>query len=318
MSQWSRLQSVSKTALFVLLFSGLALPQFSQAAAETEEEDEGRGDLVLNGDAICTRCHDEYEYYPVLSIGKTKHGTRADDRTPNCTSCHGDSQAHLDGSESDDGRPLTEVKYGVKSPTPIPKRNAKCIACHQGGERIHWQQGSHNLNDVACTSCHQVHTAHDKVRERTTQPQVCFTCHKQQRMDAMKFSSHPLEDGKVVCSDCHNAHGSAGVKELVRDTVVDTCYQCHAEKRGPFIWSHEPVNEDCSFCHNSHGSNIAGMLKTRMPMLCQNCHEGDVHRGLPPDENSRFTTGRACANCHTNIHGSNSPSGAVGARSLQR
>ena len=47
-------------------------------------------DLVLKGDAKCTRCHDETDSPKLLSIGKTKHGTTADGRTPTCTSCHGD------------------------------------------------------------------------------------------------------------------------------------------------------------------------------------------------------------------------------------
>ncbi len=311
MTLWPRLPSAQKAGLFVLLLSSLALPQLTQAAADE------RGDLVLNGDAQCTRCHDEYEFYPVLSIGKTKHGTRADARTPSCISCHGGSEAHLAGSETEDTRPALDIVFGVKSMTPVTEQNQTCLSCHQGGERIHWQLGAHNGNDVACTSCHQIHSEHDKVADRLTQAAVCFSCHKQQRMDTRKFSRHPIEEGKVVCSDCHNAHGSASVNALVRDSLVDTCYQCHAEKRGPFIWNHEPVNEDCSFCHSSHGSNIDAMLNTRMPMLCQNCHEGDAHRGLPPSETSRMTTGRGCVNCHTNIHGSNSPAGNVGSRSLQ-
>ena len=127
----SRLQSATKAGLFVLLVGLLALPQISQAA-----EDE-RGDLVLNGDAKCTRCHDEYEFYPVLSIGKTKHGTQADARTPSCTSCHGESEAHLAGSETEDTRPALDIAFGAKSITPVSDRNQSCLNCHQGGERIH-------------------------------------------------------------------------------------------------------------------------------------------------------------------------------------
>ncbi|WP_207063608.1 DmsE family decaheme c-type cytochrome [Motiliproteus sp. SC1-56] len=311
MSRWEWRGGLSKVAALMLFLGGLALPPTVIA------DEHGRGDLVLNGDEICTRCHDEYEYYPVLSIGKTAHGVRADDRTPNCTSCHGESQAHLDGSETSDTRPLTDIRFGDSSTTPVSARNEACLSCHQGGQQIHWQIGAHSANDVACSSCHQLHTAHDKVRDRETQPEVCFECHKEQRMEMQKFSSHPVEIGKVVCADCHNAHGSLSENSLVRTSVVDTCYQCHAEKRGPFIWNHEPVSEDCGYCHEPHGSNIDGMLKLRMPMLCQNCHEGDAHRGLPPSDDGRLTTGRACANCHTNIHGSNSPTGNVGSRSLR-
>ena len=39
----------------------------------------------------------------------------------------------------------------------------------------------------------------------------------------------------MTCSDCHNHHGSAGVKNMVRDNVNDPCYTCHMEKRGPFV-----------------------------------------------------------------------------------
>jgi DmsE family decaheme c-type cytochrome len=304
----------------MLLLSCLALPDMALAAADEEE----RGDLVMSGDAKCTRCHDEDEFYPVLPIGKTKHGTNADERTPTCTSCHGESQPHLDGSQTDENRPPSDVDFRLTSTTPVSKRNESCLSCHQGGERIHWQMSTHNSNDVACASCHQVHTEHDRVRDRQTQAEVCFDCHKQQRMDSKKFSSHPIEEGKVICSDCHNTHGSAGVKNLVRDTVVDTCYQCHAEKRGPFIWDHMPVTEDCGNCHNPHGSNISGMLKARVPMLCQECHEASSHRGvIPTDDPSATSTkastlGRGCLNCHTNIHGSNNPQDARESRSMRR
>ncbi len=298
------------------LLAGLLLALAAPAWADKHGDEAEYQDVVMEGDAICTRCHDETEYVPVLSIGKTPHGTQADGRTPTCTSCHGDSKAHLD----DENAPV-DRQFGAQSPTPAAERNAACLGCHQGGDRIHWQMSTHNANDIACTSCHQLHTQHDKVRDRVTQAEVCFACHKQQRMEVSKFSRHPVEEGKVVCSDCHNTHGSAGPKNMVRDSVVDTCYQCHAEKRGPFIWDHMPVTEDCSNCHNPHGSNISAMLKARVPMLCQQCHEGTSHRGHVPEfegSDARYTVGRGCLNCHTNVHGSNNPDAARESRSMRR
>ena len=44
---------------------------------------------ALKKDAVCTRCHDESETAPVLSIYQTRHGVRGDSRTPTCQSCHG-------------------------------------------------------------------------------------------------------------------------------------------------------------------------------------------------------------------------------------
>lgn len=316
MTKTYRTLLLGQALLTCLLLTLLMAPS---ALAQEEREYE---DLALTGDGACTRCHDELEYVPVLSIAKTAHGTVADGRTPTCTSCHGSSTAHIDNPEGTSERPPVDRRFGLASDTPVHEQNSACLDCHQGGERIHWQGSAHDSNEVACASCHELHTQDDKVRNRQEQPEVCFACHKEQRMEVTRFSRHPIPEGKVICSDCHNAHGTAGPKLLTRDSVTDTCYQCHAEKRGPFIWNHQPVNEDCSNCHNPHGTNIAGMLKWRTPFLCQQCHEPDGgHRGAIPTLGSSSVPAaeaRSCLNCHTNIHGGNSPTNNPAARSLRR
>lgn len=280
-------------------------------------------DLALKGDAVCTRCHDETEAYPVLSIGKTKHGTVADGRTPTCTSCHGASESHIKKPEGMAERPSPTVVFGEKTKTPAAERNAACLTCHRGSNRMLWSGSAHEQQDVACTSCHQVHSQHDKVRDKTTQPEKCFTCHKDKRAEISRPSRHPIKEGKVACSDCHNPHGSAGPKLMARDSVVETCYTCHAEKRGPFIWNHPPVSEDCSICHNPHGTTTPKMLKQRPPFLCQECHEPGSHQGMVPSVQSgapvlakEGTFARGCVNCHTSIHGGNSPANRSTFRSL--
>jgi DmsE family decaheme c-type cytochrome len=306
-------------------------------------------DLVLKGDAICTRCHDETESYPVLSIGKTRHRSLTGGSGPTCTSCHGESRRHVTNERAAGvrERPKPDRSFaglllatpdlmhparfaspgGQRSTTPVAEQNGACMSCHQGGMRLHWQGSVHDRRDVACTSCHQIHTQHDRVRERRTQPQVCFTCHKEQRSQVARTSHHPILEGKVSCSDCHNPHGAAGPKLLVRDSVVDTCYTCHTEKRGPFVFNHQPVTEDCAICHNPHGTINASLLKSRPPFLCQQCHEPTSHRGNIPGllagtGNAAGTRGlaqaRSCLNCHTNIHGGNNPLNNAESRSLRR
>ena len=278
-------------------------------------------DLVLKGDAKCTGCHDEVddaaptmlELHPsVLSIGKTKHGTRADGRTPTCIDCHGESEKHLK-YRGGGTPPLTDRDFRKKTKTPAEERNMACTGCHQGGNRIAWETSSHGSQDVACTSCHQVHSRNDKVMAKRTQPEVCFTCHKEQRAQINKPSHHPIVEGKMTCSSCHNVHGD-NPKQLVKASTNDTCYTCHMEKRGPFVHNHQPVSEDCGICHQPHGTNVAGLLKARAPVLCQECHSHDSHPGQAmalPNAASNSTSltgtvGRACMNCHTNIHGGNS------------
>lgn len=287
-------------------------------------------DIVLKGDAKCTTCHDENDSPEALAIGKTRHGVTADGRTPTCTSCHGDSEAHQkEAGRGDKKPPMPDVTFGAKTKATAQARNEACLSCHQKDSKRHlWEGGAHAAKDVACTSCHQVHTAHDKVRDKRTQPEVCFTCHKEQRAQVNRPSHHPIKEGKVVCSDCHNVHGTAGPKLLKRDTVNDTCYSCHMEKRGPFLHNHQPVLEDCGLCHNPHGTTVAAMLKSRPPFLCQQCHN-DVSNGHPgqigalpasptTSTSSLGSVGRGCLNCHTSIHGDNNPQGATATRRFFR
>lgn len=276
-------------------------------------------DIVLKGDAKCTRCHDEADAPALLSIGKTRHGSRADSRAPTCTSCHGESDAHTAKVENGKERPPVDRLFGKSSKTPVAARNEACLTCHQkDAKRSHWEGSVHQSRDVACTSCHQVHTAHDKVRDKRTQPEVCYACHKEQRAQVNKPSHHPIPEGKMGCSDCHNGHGSTGPKLMVRDSVNATCYTCHMEKRGPFVHNHAPVSEDCSICHNPHGTTAENLLKARPPFLCHQCHtpHGGVIASLTSQvaapttvgRNSvTVTQGRGCVNCHTQIHGSNNP-----------
>ena len=282
-----------------------------------------RQDKVLKGDATCTRCHDETEEYPVLAIGKTKHGTVADGRTPTCTSCHGESDRHVNRPPDAKERPKPDRMFGRSSPTSMEERSAACLTCHQGGKRIHWQMSAHAGRDVACSSCHQVHVQHDKARDKLTQTEVCFACHKEQRAQINRPSRHPIREGKVACSDCHNPHGTAGEKMLVRDNVNDTCYSCHMEKRGPFVRTHAPVQENCAICHNPHGTTNDNLLRVRAPFLCQQCHEPTSHRGVPGQPatitgTSANLLARGCVNCHTNIHGSNNVFNDSAERSLRR
>jgi DmsE family decaheme c-type cytochrome len=310
----------------------MALPAFAlalgiaAAAHGQQAEQAARKDLVLKGDAKCTRCHDETEEYPVLAIGKTKHGTLADARTPSCTSCHGESETHVHKPADAKERPRPDRVFKRTSLTPPEAQNQACLTCHQGGKRTHWQSSMHATRDTTCATCHQVHAAHDRVRDKLDQPDVCFTCHKEQRAQINRPSRHPIREGKVVCSDCHNPHGAVGPAMMVRDTVTDTCYTCHMEKRGPFVRNHPPVQENCAICHNPHGTTNANLLRQRPPFLCQECHEPTSHRGTVPGNvfgsgtgtNRAVILARGCTNCHTNIHGSNNPASTTNERAFRR
>src|SRR5215216_5963138 len=94
----------ARAAKVFALALGLAIA-WPAGAADKEADNAPRKDLVLKGDAKCTRCHDQGEEYPVLAIGATRHGTQADGRTPTCTSCHGESERHANRPEGLKERP---------------------------------------------------------------------------------------------------------------------------------------------------------------------------------------------------------------------
>ena len=296
----------------------------AQVAAQPAKpaETTARKDLVLTGDAQCTRCHGADAESPVLAIGKTKHGTMADARTPTCTSCHGASDTHINRPAGAKERPRPDRVFSKKSNVTAEVQNQACLTCHQGGKRIHWQGSMHAGRDTTCTACHQVHAEHDKVRDKITQAEVCLTCHKEHRAQINRPSRHPIKEGKVACSDCHNPHGSAGPSLMVRDNVNDTCYTCHMEKRGPFVRTHQPVQENCAICHNPHGTTTPNLLRSRPPFLCQQCHEPTSHRGNPASltgtSTGANTLARGCLNCHTNIHGTNNPADISNERTFRR
>lgn len=274
------------------------------------------GKYSSKGADTCLMCHKKSE--KVMDIFKGVHGSIDSSKSPmaglQCEACHGPLGKHNKGGKE----PM--IAFGPDSTLSAEKQNSVCMSCHQDDKRMAWNGGHHDNADVACASCHSVHTDKDPVLSKNTEMEVCTSCHTKQKADMNKRSSHPMKWAQMVCSDCHNPHGTLADSDLVKPSVNETCYSCHAEKRGPKLWEHAPVTEDCVTCHNPHGSVNEAMLKTRAPQLCQQCHASDGHasranfgntgQGASVGDNA-FTGGNSCLNCHSKIHGSNHPSGKL-------
>ncbi len=276
------------------------------------------------GADTCLSCHDDEAdtlTFNTAGVFKTRHAHRGDRRGPfgpgnlQCEACHGPGGRHsVDGKEVE-----TIISLKANSKQPVEQRNAPCLACHQGNARTAWHAGAHDRERLACTDCHRVHVERDAVLSKASEPEVCLRCHNKQRADFQKASSHPVRHGRMGCSDCHSAHGSASASTLNKPTVNQTCYSCHADKRGPLLWEHAPVAEDCTLCHSSHGSVRAALLTKSPPLLCQQCHSVAGHpavartgAALPGGAGGGqiFLLAGSCTNCHSQVHGSNHPAGA--------
>jgi DmsE family decaheme c-type cytochrome len=282
------------------------------------------------GEKACGECHDTEK----TLFGHTQHAKifrenpRNDVEKAVCEACHGPGSLHA--ADTKDKTKI--IGFDREWGTPVDKQNGQCLTCHSGGQRMHWPGSIHANNKLGCSDCHNpmARFSADGLMKKAGITETCQTCHQQQRAEFRKRSHMPVPEGKMTCEDCHNPHGSSNKRLLKADTVNDLCYTCHAEKRGPFLWEHAPVRENCLNCHNPHGSNQDKLLATPRPMLCQQCHSGQGNMGhqlfaantlatnmsglVTPATNttagSKRTIGRSCQNCHTQIHGSNAPSGA--------
>jgi DmsE family decaheme c-type cytochrome len=257
--------------------------------------------------AECADCHDQV----VRAFAGNPHAVAARDGAVTCASCHAGAAEHAQS-----GDPAHVFGFGRAT---AEQASEACLHCHARDRgRKFWRGSAHELADASCASCHSVHSGHGKLLARADQAETCFTCHFDVRGDVMKRSAHPLRDasrlgggGKMTCSSCHNPHGAQSRALVDARSVNDKCYECHFEKRAPVLWEHSPVKEDCLVCHTPHGSSNDKLLVSRVPRLCQQCHMQGRHQSGTLPTNSTFAFNRSCLNCHPQIHGSNSPSGAV-------
>ena len=275
-----------------------AVPVCAQQAATAE----------YVGWEVCQACHNEvtavWQQTPMGRIFLTAPRNELESR--GCEACHGPGSEHAQAGDS-----TGILRYSANSPATVEEKNESCLQCHNDGGRLHWSGSAHETRELACVQCHSVmkEISPERLLAKPTVAEVCTQCHLQRKAQAQLSSHMPLREGQLDCADCHNPHGSTGPSLLVEDSVNEVCFQCHAERRGPFLWEHAPVTESCLNCHEPHGSMNDNLLKVRAPRLCQRCHIENRHPTTPQDPTARFAFNRSCTNCHSQIHGSNHPSG---------
>jgi DmsE family decaheme c-type cytochrome len=238
-----------------------------------------------------------------------------------CESCHGPGSRHVAALQNGDPVAGTILSFRADASESATDVNGACLQCHERGDQAYWRGSAHESRGLTCTSCHSVMAKSPErgqlkaadgrsgLNFRRATTEVCLGCHPDQRAQLQRSSHMPLREGKLTCASCHNPHGSATEALLKDNSVNESCYRCHAEKRGPFLWEHAPVRENCLTCHEAHGSINEALLTVKQPRLCQQCHMESTHAASAFDARSRFVFNRSCANCHPQVHGSNHPSG---------
>ena len=295
------------------------------------------------GKEVCAGCHDQV----VAQFDRSAHSAVAlkegGTRIAGCEACHGNGAKHAEaGGGADTIRSFTRLSDSDAAQA--------CLSCHRQGHAMEWAGSQHQMAGVTCTDCHKIHQSRKVAGGLTgvegmavshaTAPaaagslakpetELCLDCHPQIRTKLMQQSRHPIREGRMTCSSCHESHG-AGIKSVKStERVNDLCLSCHAKYQGPFVFEHSPVEEGCLTCHDPHGAMVNNMLKQNEPFLCLQCHEMHFHAArvgqttpyLSPSAgliaNKNGATGfmqaynTRCTNCHVKVHGSDLPSQGV-------
>ena len=249
---------------------------------------------------VCYRCHEDMREFEQIANPHQICGPNGF----NCTTCH---DAH--------GQIREET------------RKELCLECHgDGTPTMAYHSSTHDLEGVACTDCHNPHPracvprlvdiSHTNVRRpkripmAVDEPGACYKCHQRIYGLGSMMSHHPIREGIMVCSDCHDAHGQRE-GNLKAETLNLLCWKCHAEKQGPYAYEHPPVTENCAYCHEPHGTIANNLLRQPTTFLCLRCHSGHRRRHSFGDIDNNVDMQNAfytdCTVCHSQIHGSDLP-----------
>lgn len=305
-----RFVSICLFCLFVLMAgSAWGVESIDWASIDPALE----GASPVEDTSACEECHEEYfDAYKGTVHARVLRMNLPEGAGNDCEVCHGPMSKHDDEALDLYLTKKEPTVFSFKSAGTSPAEKSRvCIRCHRGGGRIGWRGGAHESSGVSCDSCHYVMERRSDTNLQASEDatKACLDCHLNQKGQILKSAHMPVREGKMDCAACHDPHGSA--RGLLKEATVNlTCYRCHQDKRGPFLWEHAPAREDCSNCHEPHGSNNPGMLTAKGAFLCLRCHQYGGHVNLPRYNRQSATVGQGCINCHRAVHGSNHPSGA--------
>lgn len=170
----------------------------------------------------------------------------------------------------------------------------------------------------ACESCHGAGSLHvegqgDPTKIVRSSEERCFVCHMDVRARFQLQYHHPVPEGHLSCSNCHDPHGRdanawSALSEL---RPGEKCFQCHKEFKGPFLFEHDPVRDGCQTCHNPHGSPYDKLLVADQRVTCLRCHwepaTNSAGATIGGRNHSGWAVGRGtdCIDHHSAVHGSN-------------
>ncbi len=144
------------------------------------------------------------------------------------------------------------------------------------GDRTYWNGSTHETRGLMCTNCHTIMKEVSRKRQLKTafEPDTCFQCHKDRRAQMFRSSHMPLREGKIVCSDCHNPHGSATAGLLRANSINDNLLQvpCREARSVPVrtragARELRELSRSAWFDQRVHAQDLAPAAVHRVPRL---------------------------------------------------
>lgn len=228
------------------------LPELYEGFDDDPEEYEEGFFHVEKKEKVCASCHNMTSNIPTGDkvfddVSQTtcytchksivsKRNSHAPAINWRCTDCH-------DGKLGAYDTPSEDIsKYMVRDPV-----NKMCEQCHEKAKQWDNNRYVHGpVNDGRCERCHNPHGSDNAFFLRKPIWKLCTTCHAEKASGKHVISSfvfgstHPTQ-GKpdpsrpgreLVCSGCHNPHGSSGVSLLRMKGSVpfNVCQRCHDKR----------------------------------------------------------------------------------------
>ena len=129
-----------------------------------------------------------------------------------------------------------------------------------------WSFGQHAKAAIACSGCHTIHVSRTptglegrgKRIDRVST--MCATCHTDVMARFRMPSHHPVTEGAMSCTSCHDPHSGERTSLVMAQPAL--CIQCH------------------SVADNRHavGAAARGTLGGAVLRRCVGCHKA-IHGG---------------------------------------
>lgn len=180
--------------------------------AEYEKMIVGRFDADYIGNEQClAKCHKHDKIFD--DFNTSVHGEQVDAATGqhqvNCESCHGPGSlavALVEKENRCDFEKLLQLDE-----LPAPAQSLICLKCHATVSALtlrSWNESPHARGGVSCSECHKFHDGPQQKVGHKAVDELCYRCHREVHKQCVQPSHLPVQENRMVCTDCHDPHGS--------------------------------------------------------------------------------------------------------------